>query len=269
MSLRELLRLSLSRLRTSRLRAALTMLGVIIGVASVVALVGVGQGTTSNITSRLAGLGTNLLTISPNGGGGSTSTLTLEDGDAIAALPTIGSVAPQISTNATVSLGPDQHDHIGHRDHPGLPDGARLRRLAGQLPDRRQPRQRPAGRRPRRDDRDEPRAHGQRHRDGDLGRRPAVPGDRHPPAQGRDRVPGSRRPGPRPDRRRPEILRRRRHRPDDRRVGHRSGPDDRCQRRDHRPPPRPARPGRRPTPPTSTSSTRPSSWRPRRRSARR
>ena len=71
MSLRELLRLSLSRLRTSRLRAALTMLGVIIGVASVVALVGVGQGTTSNITSRLAGLGTNLLTISPTGGGDS------------------------------------------------------------------------------------------------------------------------------------------------------------------------------------------------------
>ena len=56
MSIRELLRLSFSRLRTSRLRAALTMLGVIIGVASVVALVGVGQGTTSNITSRLAGL---------------------------------------------------------------------------------------------------------------------------------------------------------------------------------------------------------------------
>ena len=67
MSVLELLRLALSRLRTSRLRAALTMLGVIIGVASVVALVGVGQGTTSNITSRLAGLGTNLLTISPTG----------------------------------------------------------------------------------------------------------------------------------------------------------------------------------------------------------
>ena len=78
---RELLRLALSRLRTSRLRAALTMLGVIIGVASVVALVGVGQGTTSNITDRLAGLGTNLLTISPTGGGATTSTLTLDDAD--------------------------------------------------------------------------------------------------------------------------------------------------------------------------------------------
>jgi putative ABC transport system permease protein len=105
MSLGELLRLSLSRLRTSRLRAALTMLGVIIGVASVVALVGVGQGTTSNITSRLAGLGTNLLTISPTGGGATTSTLTLADADAIAALPGIGSVAPEISTSLTVTAG--------------------------------------------------------------------------------------------------------------------------------------------------------------------
>ena len=104
MSLGELLRLSLSRLRTSRLRAALTMLGVIIGVASVVALVGVGQGTTSNITSRLAALGTNLLTISPTGGG-STSTLTLEDANAIAKLPSIGGVAPEISTNLTVAAG--------------------------------------------------------------------------------------------------------------------------------------------------------------------
>ncbi len=104
MSLLELLRLSLSRLRTHRLRAALTMLGVIIGVASVVALVGVGQGTTSNITSRLAGLGTNLLTISPTGGG-STSSLTLDDATAIGKLPAIGGVAPEITTNLTVSAG--------------------------------------------------------------------------------------------------------------------------------------------------------------------
>ena len=61
------------------------MLGVIIGVASVVALVGVGQGTTSNITNRLNGLGTNLLTISPTGqSSGGTTTLTLDDADAIA-----------------------------------------------------------------------------------------------------------------------------------------------------------------------------------------
>ena len=65
MKLFEMFRLALSRLGTSRLRTVLTMLGVIIGVASVVALVGVGQGATGGITARLQGLGTNLLTISP------------------------------------------------------------------------------------------------------------------------------------------------------------------------------------------------------------
>jgi putative ABC transport system permease protein len=98
----ELLRLALSRLRTSRLRAALTMLGVVIGVASVVALVGVGQGTTSNITSRLASLGTNLLTVSPSGGA---STLTLEDAAAIAKLDGVAAVAPELQTSGTVARG--------------------------------------------------------------------------------------------------------------------------------------------------------------------
>ena len=106
MSFVELLRLALSRLRTSRMRAALTMLGVIIGVASVVALVGVGQGTTSNITTSLAGLGTNLLTVSPSSGGGGTSTsLTLDDAYAIAELESVAGVAPELSTNATVLAG--------------------------------------------------------------------------------------------------------------------------------------------------------------------
>ena len=106
MSAFELLRLALSRLRTSRLRAALTMLGVIIGVASVVALVGVGQGTTSDITSRLAELGTNLLTISPTtqNSDGSTS-LTLEDADAIAELDSVAGVAPEVTTSLEVSAG--------------------------------------------------------------------------------------------------------------------------------------------------------------------
>ena len=106
MSLPELLRLALSRLRTNRLRAALTMLGVIIGVASVVALVGVGQGTTSNITNALSSLGTNLLTISPTGASSDGSTtLTLEDSEAIAELPGVAAVAPEVSTNQNVSAG--------------------------------------------------------------------------------------------------------------------------------------------------------------------
>src|SRR5204862_6541458 len=104
MSLFELVRLALSRLRTSRLRAALTMLGVIIGVASVVALVGVGQGTTSNITSRLASLGTNLLTISPTGGS-SAHPLTLDDSAAVAKIEGVAAVAPELQTSESVLRG--------------------------------------------------------------------------------------------------------------------------------------------------------------------
>jgi putative ABC transport system permease protein len=100
----ELLRLAISRLRTSRLRAALTMLGVVIGVASVVALVGVGQGTTANITSRLSALGTNLLTVSPTGRS-STSPLTLEDAGAIARVDGVAAVAPELQTSLPIVAG--------------------------------------------------------------------------------------------------------------------------------------------------------------------
>jgi putative ABC transport system permease protein len=109
----ELLRLALSRLRTSRLRTLLTMLGIIIGVASVVALVSVGQGTTSGITTRLQGLGTNLLTINAGatfrnftrGAAGSATTLTLDDARAIAALDGIAAVAPEASSQGLIVAG--------------------------------------------------------------------------------------------------------------------------------------------------------------------
>jgi putative ABC transport system permease protein len=101
MSPLELVRLALSRLRRGRVRAALTMLGVIIGVASVVGLVSVGRGTTANITAQLSNLGTNLLTISPSGG--AAGTLTLDDATAIAALDGLAAVAPEIQTQAVVA----------------------------------------------------------------------------------------------------------------------------------------------------------------------
>ena len=109
----EMIRLALSRLGTSRVRTALTMLGVIIGVASVVALVAVGQGATSGITSRIAGLGTNLLTVNPGSttsgfvraARGSATTLKLSDANALAALDGVAGVAPEISTQAVVIAG--------------------------------------------------------------------------------------------------------------------------------------------------------------------
>ena len=104
MSVVELVRLALSRLRRARVRAALTMLGVIIVVASVVGLVSVGRGTTARITDQLSSLGTNLLTIS--GSGFSDSTLTLDDAEAIAALDGLAAVAPEVQTSAVVAASP-------------------------------------------------------------------------------------------------------------------------------------------------------------------
>ena len=113
MSIRDLFQLALGRLGTGKLRTALTMLGVIIGVASVVALVAVGQGATSGISNRLAGLGTNLLTVNPGatftgftrGAAGSSTTLTLADATALQSLTGVQAVAPQLSTSKLVVAG--------------------------------------------------------------------------------------------------------------------------------------------------------------------
>jgi putative ABC transport system permease protein len=113
MSVIELVRLALSRLGTSRVRSALTMLGIIIGVASVVALVSVGQGASSGITSRINSLGTNLLTINAGstfsggvrGAAGSATTLTLGDAQAVRALDGVAAVSPELSTQKYVVAG--------------------------------------------------------------------------------------------------------------------------------------------------------------------
>ena len=113
MKLRELVQLAISRLSTSRIRSALTMLGIIIGVASVVTLVAVGQGASSGITNRISSLGTNLLTINAgatfSGGvrqaAGSATTLTLDDATAIGELDGVAAVAPELSSSQTVVAG--------------------------------------------------------------------------------------------------------------------------------------------------------------------
>lgn len=65
MSLFESFRLAFDALRANIMRAALTMLGVIIGVAAVILLISMGQGVTSEITGQVSGLGSNLLFVMP------------------------------------------------------------------------------------------------------------------------------------------------------------------------------------------------------------
>jgi putative ABC transport system permease protein len=100
-----------------RLRSILTTLGILFGVAAVICTVGIGTASADSVNSRIAALGTNLLTISPGsttsggvrGGGGSANTLTMQDVAGLADkqdAPDVAAVAPVVQAQATlVSLG--------------------------------------------------------------------------------------------------------------------------------------------------------------------
>jgi putative ABC transport system permease protein len=93
MKLFNLIRIALKALRRNKLRAFLTMLGIIIGVGAVIAMVAIGQGSKKSIQDQLSGMGSNMITIRPNtnqtpGGGArldasNLQTLTLDDIKAI------------------------------------------------------------------------------------------------------------------------------------------------------------------------------------------
>jgi len=108
----ESIRVSLRALRANKLRSALTMLGIIIGVAAVIAMVGIGNGATASITSQIEGMGSNLLTISPgqsfsggvSGGAGSSASLDMTDVSKIGVGGAIKAVAPVANTSAQVVL---------------------------------------------------------------------------------------------------------------------------------------------------------------------
>lgn len=103
--------------RTHRLRSALTMLGILIGITAVVLTVGLGAGAKADIQDQIDQLGTNVLVISPGsstnstgarGGFGTASTLTTTDAEALASTtnaPDITAVAPVATTSASLVAG--------------------------------------------------------------------------------------------------------------------------------------------------------------------
>ena len=96
-----------------RLRSILTTLGILFGVAAVICTVGIGTASADSVNSRIAALGTNLLTVSPGstvsfgvrGGAGSANTLTMDDVTGLEDkqdAPDISAVAPVVSGTATL-----------------------------------------------------------------------------------------------------------------------------------------------------------------------
>jgi putative ABC transport system permease protein len=104
------IKIALRALRANLLRSSLTVLGIVIGVAAVVALLSIGRGATASITSRVSSLGSNLVTVSaafrfgPGGAGSSGSSLLYSDYQTIVStVPNIAIIAPVYQSNETVS----------------------------------------------------------------------------------------------------------------------------------------------------------------------
>jgi putative ABC transport system permease protein len=107
-------RIALRALRVNKMRSALTMLGIIIGVSAVIAMIAVGSGAKARISEQIASMGSNLLVVqsgsSTSGGlrmgSGSLPTLTVDDAEAILAeVPSVKYVAPNLSGVAQVVYG--------------------------------------------------------------------------------------------------------------------------------------------------------------------
>ena len=101
--------IALRALRRNKMRSSLTSLGIIIGVASVVAMLAVGNGARASIEGQVAALGQNLLSVSAgssrsggvNAGAGSASTLTIGDAEAVEReVPGIAAVSPEVTKSA-------------------------------------------------------------------------------------------------------------------------------------------------------------------------
>ncbi len=114
MSLINLIRIALKALQRNKLRAFLTMLGIIIGVGSVIAMVAIGQGSKQSIHDSLSNMGTNMITVQPasnlNGGvkiaGSSFQTLTIKDITALKAnAQYITEISPAVSSKGQAING--------------------------------------------------------------------------------------------------------------------------------------------------------------------
>jgi len=103
----EAFKMALIAMSSHRLRTFLTMLGIIIGIASVVSVVALGNGSQQAVLANMASMGTNTIEIKPGSGfgdrrSGRIRTLTASDADALKSLPFVDSVTPTVRTDVAI-----------------------------------------------------------------------------------------------------------------------------------------------------------------------
>src|SRR3989338_7400273 len=106
MKLQDLLEETYSSLTVNKARSGLTMLGIVIGIGSVIAMVSIGQGASGQIQSSIEGLGSNLLTVMPgflqpgrgfvSAGRGSAQTLKNDDVEVLRQISGVAYVSPEV-----------------------------------------------------------------------------------------------------------------------------------------------------------------------------
>jgi putative ABC transport system permease protein len=122
-------KISLRALRVNKMRSALTMLGIIIGVGAVITMLAVGTGASERISEQMASIGSNLLIVMPGSstsggirmGSGTLSTLTQDDAEAIAReCPAVSDVAPMYNGTAQVVFGNQNWSTAIYGTTPGI-----------------------------------------------------------------------------------------------------------------------------------------------------
>jgi macrolide transport system ATP-binding/permease protein len=109
----EAMRTALRALRTDLFRSVLTLLGIVIGVGSVIAMLAIGDGARQQVVDRISSMGSNLLLVRPGmpnqRGRGVTATLVADDAKAIDELPNVLAAVPELGGSATLRV--DGNDH--------------------------------------------------------------------------------------------------------------------------------------------------------------
>ena len=109
----EATRTALRALRANVFRSALTLLGIVIGVASVIAMLAIGDGAKQKVVDQISAMGTNLLMVRPGApnqrGRDTTATLVVEDVKAISGLDNVLAAVPEQSTSVTLRVGNTDH----------------------------------------------------------------------------------------------------------------------------------------------------------------
>ena len=116
MELNEIITEAINTLRVNKLRTALAVLGIVIGIGSVISLISLGQASQKSVTNQIQSLGSNLLTVSPGftqsgnvrGASGGGTTLTYDDAKAISSsnlVTSVSKVSPELSKRSQITTG--------------------------------------------------------------------------------------------------------------------------------------------------------------------